>query len=145
MKVSNSVIVAVFLAFLVGFSSGAGSVFYWTYENGGAKEAGTSVARAYKFASDFISGEFDVNSESPSIQRQAESLMKGYTATLNTIAAELSDDETRIEVMSAFAGMMIMANATLSKIIEDIRSKNVLPHENPAAKKKIMGNNKNFI
>ncbi|MBI2121595.1 MAG: hypothetical protein HYT98_00580 [Candidatus Sungbacteria bacterium] len=135
MNVSNTAICAVFMALITGVAIGAAGTFFGINDsdlNAEVRVSEVMVPREYKFSKGIVSGEFDVNSESPEIQHRIENHIQGYTSILGAIFEELPSDILRKHALDAFAEMMIMLNVKMAEITEALKSYEV-PRENSPA------------
>ena len=137
MNVSNTAIIIVFSAFITGIGIGASGTFFGMSDSGLTAEVSTSkdaaVPREYKFSNNIVSGEFDVNSESPEIQGAIEGLVRGYVEILDAVFKVLPNDMLRKHALGAFAEMMLMSTIKMAEITEELKSYEAPREDVPAA------------
>ena len=91
------------------------------------------MPREYKFSNNIVSGEFDVNSESPEIQGAIEGLVLGYVEILDAVFRVLPNDMLRKHALGAFAEMMLMSTIKMAEITEGLKSYEAPREDVPAA------------
>lgn len=121
MKILNTTIGAVLLAFLVGFSSGALGVFF------GMRDGGENIeihaTREYKISNSIIAGEFDILSESPLIQLSVERLVMGYVGLLDVVVKTLLADDQRLMAIEKLGKMMLVVSVKMAEVVTNLQSR----------------------